>query len=330
VPAAGYALGPQGEICHWLLLGAFTNTPDQEQMYMDHLRPDSTHVPALGLEVNRKEGGKVSWVSHSAPDGTVNFRQVAALGAGTSTAPAIAFAACWLVAENDMAIKFRVNADTGFRLRLDGEQIGNRPKGHEFGKDPETFSRTLTRGTHLIVVKVGTIGGPFGLKFRVTTTASMTERAPHVSVSLGTAPARVLLKETFESGAGLFAGGEVRDDGGQKALEIRSQPVALSNFAFSRVGAGTTVRFRYKASPGIRSLTLNSWGSEHKLNHWYHVRDLKFGEWTPLTVPLKELKGGYNRDGPSLEGDQPANLIFQFDNPEGKLTLLIDDVEITE
>lgn len=319
-PAAGYALGAQGEVRDWLVLGPFPNAPDNGGLYQDRLHTDSAHLPAEGLAV-----GPVSWTRHSAPDGTVDFRKIPSVGAGDPTAPAVAFAACWLVVDAETKVKFRINADTGCRIRLNAEQIGNMPRDFEIGKDPETYVRTLLRGANLILVKVGTIGAPHRLRFRVTTTPSLTEPAPGVTVRLDPSAPRVVFRETFEGGPGRFRGASLREN----ALEITTKGSEVEKYTTSPVSAGTTLRFRYKAPAGLKTFCVISWSPGRKLNHWYHFQGLRTDEWTEVSVPLKEMKGGYGMDGPSIEGEVPSNLVFKFDGPSG-LTLLIDDVEISE
>lgn len=324
-PAADFALGPQGEVRHWLVLGTFPNAPDQGGLYQESFRGEPRHAPADGLEVTRREGGKLAWARHAAPDGTVDFRRIPSLGAGTSTSPAVAFAACWLVAENETKVKFRINADTGCRIRLNAEQIGNMPRDFELGKDPETYARTLLRGANLVVLKVGTIGGPHRLRFRVTTTPSLTDPAPGVTVRLAPPESRVLFRETFDAGVGRFTRGTFREN----ALEVTNKGVEVEKPATSPVNAATTLRFRYKAPAALKSFYILSWSFQRKVNHWYHFDGIRTGEWTTATVFLKDLKGGYRMDGPSLEGEVPSNLIFKFDGP-ADLSLLIDDVELSE
>jgi hypothetical protein len=332
--AGAYALGPQGEVCHWLVLGTFPNDEKQEGLHANLPDLGAGHVPALGLEARRRDGSKVAWFSHAAPDGTLSFRAVPALGAGGSTAPAVAFAACWLVAEREGKAKFRVNADTGFRVHLRGEQIGARLQGYELGKGFETFTVTLIPGPNLVVFRVGSVGGPFGLRLRVTMVGGVTERAPGVSVSLGEAPrtAKVILSENFEAGRGRFLEGEVREEDGQKVLAVPAKGVYLDDVLGARVTPTTTIHFRYKAPSGLDLFYLLAWSMERKLNHWYHVRGVKSGEWVRMSVPLKDLKGNYGMDGPSLEGTVPSGLRFYFEANEGAPArfLLIDDVEITE
>lgn len=325
------ALGPQGEIRQWLVLGTFPNTDKQGGLYIDSLGTDGSHVPAAGLEVKRKDGGRISWTRHEAPDGTVNFRPL--LGAPTSQAPAVAFAACWLVAENEAKVKFRVNADTGYRIRLNGEQRGNQPRDYEIGKDPQTYTVTLARGPNLLTVKVGTVGGPFALRVRVTTPAGLTERAPGLTVALsGALPGRLLLKETFDDGAGRFRDGELREDDGRKVLAVPAKGVNVETSIPARVGPVTTMRFRLKPPEGITHVCIVAWSIDDRLNRWYHLKDLRPGEWTQAGFAMKDMKGGYRRDGPSLEGMVPTSFRIYFEVPPGTTPgpLLIDDVEITE
>ena len=321
VPAAGLALGPQGEVRDWLVLGPFWNAPDHGGLYIDVLRKDETHVPAEGLEVLKKEGGRVAWIRHSAPDGTLDFRRI--FGAGAE--PAVAFAACWLIAANETKIKFRVNADTGCRLRENAAWIANMPLGFEFGKEPQTYTRTLVRGANFVLFKVGTIGGPHGLRFRVTTTASMTDAPPGVTVRLNTSEPRALFREPFEGGVGRFTGGAFREN----ALEVTNKGVQIENLTTSAIGPATTLRFRYKAPAALKTFYVVSWSMARKQNHWYHFHDIRGGEWATASVLLKELKGNFRMDGLAMEGEVPANLVFRFDGPDG-LAFLIDDVEILE
>ncbi len=331
--ADALALGSQGEILQWLVLGTFPNTDKQDGLYLDCLGTDGTHVPASGLEVRRKDGTRVSWMPERVPDGTVPFRRISGLGAGGSQAPAVAFAACWLVSESEAKVKFRVNADSGYRLRLNSEQVGNRPKGHELGTDPETHTVTLTRGLNLVVVKVGAIGSAFGLRVRVTTTAGLTEPAPGVAVALGGSPAgRILLKETFESGPGRFQDGELRADAGQNVLGVHAKGVYVDEPMPGPVGPSTQLRFRLKPPPGITHVCVLVWCNERKLNYWYHLKGLNPGAWASAVVPLKDMKGGYGMDGPALQGNVASAVRIYFDVPPGGSAgpLLIDDVELTD
>jgi hypothetical protein len=325
------ALGPQGEVRRWLVVGPFPNDAKQNGMYVDSLGTDGSHLPAAGVEVKRKDGTRVAWAALDAPDGTLRFRP--ALGAEGSTAPSVAFAACWLVAETEGKVKFRVNADTGYRLRLHGEQRGNRPHGHETGKDPETHTVTLARGPNLLSVKVGTIEAAFSLRLRVTTTASLTQPAPGVAVALqGTPAGRVLLRETFEGGVGRFLEGAPRDDEGAKVLAVPAAGAVIENPLASPVVPTTVLRFRLKPPPGLTHVCVLAWAGENGLNYWYHLRDLEPGVWAQAGFAMKDMKRGYARDGPSLEGRVPLNLRVYFEVAPGAAPgpLLIDDVEILD
>jgi hypothetical protein len=339
--AAARAEGPHeleatGLIRQWLVLGPFGNRKEPEGMW-DHdlLRKEEEHVPAPGLEVATREGTKVRWAPAAAPDGDLLFHKVDALGlAGRTQEPAIAFAACWLELENETDLKFRINADQGYRFWLDHKIVGSRINFPMSG-EPETYRMTLAKGTHLVLIKAATIGNGFGLRMRVTTPPDMRVRAPGVRVwtrapegartgAAAAAPARkVLLAESFDAGPGKFEGGEVAD--GAYAFT----KAAWVNRRFE-VTPALTVRFRVKPLADVKGLAVISYIPKLANNCWYHIRGAKKNEWTAVEYKVADTRAGWNQDGPGPAGETAENVKIYFDYEGSPGKVLIDDFELVD
>lgn len=333
-PLGPFELDASGCVNHWLVLGPFGNRKDPEGAY-DHdlLKTQELHVPSPGLEVQTREGTRLKWTPWVVADGKVLFPSIPFFGLASRTeAPAIAFAACWLVAESDMEIKLRMHAEMGFQLYFDHQRICNQPKGCGFKEDEFVFRRKLSRGPHLALFKIATTGGgSFGLRLRVTTLSG--EKAPGLRVWTKPPDARkVLFSEKFDQGRGRFAGGDVVEGGadGSKALSVPKSAVWIENIFSALITPAVTVRFKVKPLSATQNVEVIFWSNKIQDNCWYHVRGLKADEWNVVEFKVADARGGWLMKGPGLEGDIPFNIRIYLDDPAGNTRVLIDDFEILE
>ncbi|MBI3855518.1 MAG: hypothetical protein HY293_07480 [Planctomycetes bacterium] len=336
--AGGPLLGPfdcdaSGCINHWLVLGPFGNRAHREGLYdNDLLTSEDTYVPAAGLDVSTREGGRVRWTAVVVSDGKLLFRTIDALGlASKPAAPAIAYAACWVTAERDMEIKFRIQGETGYYLKLDGKRLRNHSPGQPFSGPEDVFNVKLTQGPHLLLFKVATIGEPFGVRLRLASLAG----PPAPGLKIWNQPPvtrKTLFAASFNAGLDGFQNGELVEGGvdGTKALSVSKDAAWVENFLNQPITSETTIRFKVKPLIDLPSFQVMMWSAKTRLNYWYHLKNLKKGEWTPVELRLSALRGGYKMDGPSVEGEQPVSLRFYFEETVPGSRALVDDLEILE
>jgi len=332
-PAAiAEALGPYdtdaaGNVNHWLVLGPFKNRASPDGMYDgDHLRSEATHVPSAGLEATTREGTRVRWTPVVVADGKLDFTQglSSPVSAGT---PTIAYAACWLVLESELEFKFKMFADLGYMLYLDGQRQRNQPRGHRFGEEEDVIRLKLPAGPHLMVVK---LASPSGLPyFRLKLTQNSGEKMRGLRIwNQAPATRSVIFAQAFTEGLDGFSG-SLADDGGSKALSVA--PNAGRDRIFtSPITPRTTIRFKVKLLNDLRSFQVLMWSNKVKQNYWVHVRNLPKGEWTTVEFKLADARGGYGMNGPSPVDDLPVSLGFHAEGagPEGRA--LVKDLEISE
>jgi hypothetical protein len=332
------SLGPfdtdsHGAVNHWLVLGPFANRNHREGLY-DHdlLRPELKHVPAAGLLMNTRETAKVRWTPAVVTEGKVQFRQLEGLGPEwKSTQPAIAFAACWIVAESDMEVKFRINAEQGGYLIMDEKRIRNLGVAPSLADPADVINVKLSKGPHLLIFKVATVDEKLALRFRVTTIPG--DRAPGLKVwNQPPVDRRSLQALSFNDGPGLFRNGELVDGGvdGSKAYAIHQKRVIAEHLFKEPVTAETTIRVKLKPIAESKSFMAMIWSPKNRVNCWFHIKNLKQGEWNLVEFKVSAARGGYRMDGPGLEGEVPGSLTFYHDDTAADARYLLDDFELLE
>jgi hypothetical protein len=338
-PAPAGRLGPYdlddgGMVRHWLVLGPFGNRKEQSG-FQDHdlLKTEADHVPVLGQEYGTREGTKVRWLQAGPAGDRVVFRPMEALGLGSKPpAPAIVFAACWLSVEQDCQVKFRMLVDDGYLLWLDHKRI---MKQSGQGWDtPEQASPelSLSVGPHLLLLKVGSIGGAeFGFRLRVT--GPLGDRAPGVRVwNQEPVMPKVLYAENFNKGSGDFLDGKAVPGGvdGTQALAVPKKGAYIQGKLPQRAGPTWTLRFKAKPSADMTGFELIIWAGREASNHRYHIRGLKKDQWNQVEVKVSQLHLGWESTGKTFEGEVAHALRFYYDDalPDG--AVLIDDFEVLE
>lgn len=143
---------------------------------------------------------------------------------------------------------------------------------------------------------------------------------------------RVIFREDFDQGPGRFVRGRPVEGGrnGTKALEVPREGVRLERPFSGPVTERQRVRFWLKPFFKAEGVEMVFWSARRNLNHWYHIRGLREGEWNLVEIPVAEARGHYMRTGPSLEGEIPDNLVLYFDDTVTGARLLLDDFEILE
>ncbi|HVE43252.1 MAG TPA: hypothetical protein VNM14_25475 [Planctomycetota bacterium] len=340
-PTPGGRLGPYdldegGMVRHWLVLGPYGNRKDRSG-FQDHdlLKTEVDHVPVLGQEFTTREGTKVRWQQAGPAGDRVVFRSMEALGLGSKpAAPAIVFVACWLSVEKESHVRFRMLVDDGYLMWLDHKRI-LKQSGQGWGSPEMAQEVTLSPGPHLLVLKVGSVGGEdFGFRLRITTLAG--EPVPGVRVwNQEPVMPRVLYAEHFNQGRGSWVGGEVVPGGveGTTALSVPKgkSGVYLEKRILEKAGPSWTLRFKVKPSVDLKYFELLIWAGRDHSNFRYHLRNLNKDQWNQVEMKAAELNIDWNGKGATFEGEAVHGLRLYMDDamPDGS-SVLIDDFEILE
>jgi hypothetical protein len=144
-------------------------------------------------------------------------------------------------------------------------------------------------------------------------------------------PGKVLYSETFDRGSSRFSGGEIVEGGagGSKALSMPPDGTGMFGAYTATVGASTVLRMKLKPLGDARDIQIMIWSEKQKENYRYFVPALKPDEWKDIEFKAVEMRFGFAKDGPSLEGDVISSLkIFYKGSADSRL--LLDDVEVRE
>ena len=153
------------------------------------------------------------------------------------------------------------------------------------------------------------------------------------AIAAPAAPARsgrVVCSENFAKGRGTFGpAGEIVDagPGGLKAVAIPPKGVGVGGFSVE-TKPGTVVRFRVQALIDLDAFEVISWVQAKNANCWYHIRDLKKGEWRTVEFKLGEMCWDYA--GAHVMGATLDGLSFYYVNRPDDARVLLTDFEIRD
>ena len=175
-----YELDEDGFIANWLVVGPFPNPgerPDNEGFHVDYLKDyggEAKHVPADGMGITKDDGTKVKWAQYEPSYGSrIDFFEIAHLDLGFQQDDILTYSACWLECEKDMNVQIRVGSDDGYKLWVDHNLIGEEHVYRAAYQDQESYDVKLSKGMHLILIKVDQDYGAFEFMLRATTPAGM-------------------------------------------------------------------------------------------------------------------------------------------------------------
>lgn len=141
------------------------------------------------------------------------------------------------------------------------------------------------------------------------------------------ATGQVLYAEDFKNGRGKFSEGEIVDaDPGVKAIAIPPK-----GFGFKlpfTIKPTTTVRFRLKPLVDLDWFECITWVQSKGGNAWWHVRDLKKGEWKTVEFKVGEMKLDYG--GPPVGNELLDGITFYYLNRPESSRILLTDLELRE
>ena len=101
--------------------------------------------------------------------GVIDFLSVEHLSLGGVVDNILTYSACWLECEKDMNMQIRVGSDDGYKLWVDHKLIGNEHVYRPAEQDQESYDIKLSKGMHLVLIKVDQGPGEFKFMMRVVT-----------------------------------------------------------------------------------------------------------------------------------------------------------------
>jgi len=171
-----YELDSVGFITNWLVVGPFPNPgdrPDNKGFHIDYLKNyggEQNHVPFNGMEILKDDGTRVKWAPYKSKyDSKIDFFEVNHLGLGYNQEDVLVYAAAWLECQDDMQVELKIGSDDGYKLWLDHNLIGQQHVYRSAYQDQETYPVKLSKGTHIVLIKVDQDYGAFEFLLRVVT-----------------------------------------------------------------------------------------------------------------------------------------------------------------
>ncbi|MFP4055365.1 MAG: hypothetical protein ACLF0G_00675 [Candidatus Brocadiia bacterium] len=228
---------------------------------------------------------------------------------------------------------------TGFRWRSTDKLLINsfwllyyntdQPARHN--KDPRPESRVMEVWFDDIVLATHYVGPVRGRPEGGTKKARPSRSALQTPGLLVAPPGEPVYTQDFEAGAGKFGGGEVRDGGvdGSKALAFGPKGCSAWGAYSTPVGDSTTIRFKLRPLCAARSVTVLVWSKKHGDNCRYRIGGLREGQWHDVEFRAIACRVGWDRSGPSLDGDTLDNIKLVFDGQPGE-RILLDDFQVCE
>jgi hypothetical protein len=171
-----YELDNDGFITNWLVVGPFPNPgdrPDNKGFHIDYLKNyggEENHVPFKGMEIAKDDATRVKWAPYDSKYySRIDFFSVDHLSLGYNEEDVLAYAACWLECPDDIQLEVKIGSDDGYKLWLDHKLIGQQHVYRAAYQDQETYPVKLSKGTHIVLIKVDQDYGSFEFMMRVLT-----------------------------------------------------------------------------------------------------------------------------------------------------------------
>jgi hypothetical protein len=162
-----------GFVTNWLVVGPFPNPgdrPDNKGFNTDYLKDyggEPGYVPTNGMEVKDPNGAILKWQQYQSTDALINFFDVPFLKLEAGQEDVLCYCACWLESDADKDVDIRVGSDDGYKLWLNGKEIGVVHEYRSSGLDQETYKVKLNKGKNLVMIKVDQDYGEFEFMLRV-------------------------------------------------------------------------------------------------------------------------------------------------------------------
>jgi hypothetical protein len=198
-------------------------------------------------------------------------------------------------------------------------------------KDPRPESRVQEVWFDDIVIATEYIGPVHGRPRGGKKKATPSKSALLTRGLLIDEPTKSVFSQRFEQGPGTFDGGEAADGGvdSSRAYSFAPKGVWIWDSFSTPVSESTTIRCKLKPLCDVRTVTVLIWSKKREDNCRYTISGFKEGQWREVEFRAIEARVGWDRRGPSLEGDVLDNIKLLFEgDPNDRM--LLDDFEVLE
>ncbi|KKL80762.1 hypothetical protein LCGC14_2001510 [marine sediment metagenome] len=181
-----HELDGEGFITNWLIVGPFPNPgerPNNKGFHVDYLSKyggEIKYVPAEGRAVVVDAKTTVKWGRYVSDGRTIRFMDVTHIGLDWNLDDILTYSACWIECDKDTDVQIRIGSDDGYKLWIDHKLVGSEHVYRSPEVDQETYPMKLSKGMHLILIKVDQDYGSFEFMLRVVTPEG--KKAPGVKV----------------------------------------------------------------------------------------------------------------------------------------------------
>ncbi len=219
---------------------------------------------------------------------------------------------------------------TGFRWRTtDKLKINsfwllfyNTEQAPRHNKDSHPESRVMEVWFDDIVAATEYIGPVSGTPEKGKKKAVPSKSALLMPGALLPKPGPVAFSEKFDKSEGGFKGGAIHDN----AYLFPPSGASLWDAFSVPVKESTTVGFRLKPLCDASQATVLIWSKKQKDNCRYYIGGLRKNEWRDVEFRAIEVRTGWSRKGPSLEGDVLDNIKLMFEGSAADRMVLDDFV----
>ena len=181
-----HELDSEGFITNWLIVGPFPNPgerPNNKGFHVDYLSKyggEIKYVPADRRAIAVDAETTVKWGRYASDDSAIRFMDVTHLDLDWECEDVLTYSACWIECDKDADVQIRVGSDDGYKLWIDHKLVGTQHVYRAPEVDQETYPMKLSKGMHLILIKVDQDYGSFEFMLRVVTPEG--KKAPGVKV----------------------------------------------------------------------------------------------------------------------------------------------------
>ncbi|MCD6218947.1 hypothetical protein J7K43_01005 [Candidatus Calescamantes bacterium] len=172
-----YTLSSEGYITTWLVLGPFLNRPIRKDAprhtedscpgyyrdFLSEIGGERGVMPQVGDKVKTPDNRQLTWQLYLSHNHYIDFKRIF-----YPYEQVVAYAFCYIIAEDNLHILFRAGSDDGIKVFLDDRVIWDHHTARGCNKNEDIFSAWLHQGQHRILVKVCQDTGEWGFCLGIT------------------------------------------------------------------------------------------------------------------------------------------------------------------
>lgn len=163
-----FDLDTRGFIRNWLIVGPFPNAGDRG-FDTDFLGGEAAAMPGEGATVQAPGVAPLKWAAYATDTERVEFVRVPHLGIKPEQPDLVVYSSCWVVADAECEVQLKIGSDDGNALWFDHRELARTHIHRGAAMDQESYPLKLTKGKHLLLVKVDQGTGAYQFMVRLVT-----------------------------------------------------------------------------------------------------------------------------------------------------------------